>query len=72
MPKGKLKIVVTDAAKFEVAANFNDVSIGENQVVGDRMTVEVSYKAPSQLFEMGRTIEQIEEVKKPAQPKKED
>ena len=61
MAKSKLKIEKNKVADLALAAELCEVNLGDNKVIGDIVVTEVSFKNPSQLFELGRVIDKIKE-----------
>lgn len=59
MPKAKLKIASNEIGKLTNAAEFSDVQIGNGKKLGEVTLVEVSYRTPAQLFELGRYIDKV-------------
>ena len=63
MPKGKIKINTSDQKKLVLAAELNEVSLigEESKTIGETLIAVVTFKTPSQLFQMGRDIDKIKE-----------
>ena len=61
MAKAKLKISVNEVEKLKLAAELEEVTLGEGKEIGNKVVLEVSCRNPSQLFALGRAIETITE-----------
>lgn len=53
MPKTKLKIGTDKLLQLKAVAELNDVRVGDEKVLGETTFIEMNYKQPQQLFDMG-------------------
>jgi len=64
MAKTKLVINVP-LEDFKKVADIMEVGVGEHVKIGDRVNVEVTFKHPSQLFDLGRYIDKASTIQVP-------
>lgn len=58
--KGTIKVANVDGKKLIVACAVNDITIKDRKKIGaDMSLIELSYKTPASLVDMGRLIDKV-------------